>query len=807
VELESKDVYLTKRLYWQVGPNSNSGVPFLVGLCAPSDATDHFIIKGEMIRPEIGERYRLWGEWKDDPKYNGKSFHFHSFEIVSQNTVSGLSEYFKRYVPELGKVRSVQIIEHFGPENCLKILRENPFRLKELPGIGTAIVEAIDRHFKEDLCGIDPAAYASVSDLLTTPGEPAPRRAISEIVKDFGSSAMTVIRNDPYLLLDYSGLGWKTVDRIAIKKLKYESKGLSRHRAAILEILQKFADDGDTIVDSVDLECKASKELNVNFSKEAIKSLIDDKSIEEFSIELKNGRKRKSYSLRELWDAEKEIAWRLRELIDSCPDSLPEIDTTGLEDEQIEACKFIRNHPVSLLIGPPGTGKTTSITKVIETLYRHGHKIIFTAPTGKAAKRASEVLNQWIPGNDIKVCTIHKALAPERFGSDLGVPEEHAKFGRERERFTFGHNEEFPMEMTDGITDEVSMEDVDLLLKYLRAVMPGTRLIFVGDENQLPSVGPGAVLRDMIAGGIPTFRLVKPRRNSGRIVKACHAVKDGRIYTPSKVLDLSIGENLFHMEIKGDERIAHEVVALHDCTDRNPMWDIQVISPQNDRLPIACENLNNLLSRKLNPKGFISEHQNKWDKFRVGDKIVRTKNGFVDLMVPAHGLSADDPYFAEELEDFSFDDAADFRWKGKDYYINKTYVVNGDIGQVLAVEKIYGKRYVIVEFKNPYRLCCLPAGESHIAPAYCITCHKAQGSGFPVVILPVSNTFHWNNYTQSGLWCREMFYTEISRGIDVVITVGEFSAIEAAIGRKTIDKRKTNLARFIKQEMGRETAA
>lgn len=775
-------------MYHDVSVGSHSGIPTLIGSCYSCSTEYKMTVIGEIYNPVVGERYRLWGEWRDNPKYRSRDFHFHSFEVISENSIPGIVDYFARYVPELGAKLSRQIADHFGAENCLKIVRTSPGRLKEIKGIGPHIVNAIIEHFDQNSCPVDPETYASVYNLFSE--DRPPNKIIIKIINDFGSSAFDIIKENPYILLGYAGVGWTTVDRIAIKKLKYKSDGIERQISAINEIMTKCSNDGDTVVDLVDIECRASKELGVNLKKESLQEAVKQGNIVEISTPLANGRTKKQFAIADLWNAEQEIAHRLKMLSDSVPDDLPEIDTTGLDDEQIEACEFIRRNPVCILTGPPGTGKTVSITKVVETLHRLG-TVVFVAPTGKAAKRAGEVLDKWIPNNDVLPSTIHRALSPVVIGGDLGIPQENAKFGRERERFAFSHHEENPIPLDFAIADEVSMIDVPLFLSFLRAIPHGARLILVGDENQLPSVGPGATLRDMIAGGVPTFSLVKPRRNSGMIVLACHSVKDGKVPQMADEIDLENGKNIFHFESPKMEQSAQIIVDLHDCTDRDKMWDLQIISPQNGKLPVACENLNNLLSAKLNPKGKRSELQSKYDKWKIGDKIVRTKNAFVDQMVPNF----------ETGEDLSFVDFdCDFIWNEKPYSLSKTYIVNGDIGQVKDVIKFSRNRYVIVQFRNPDRLCCLPASEAYIDPAYCTTCHKAQGSGFPVVILPVHNAFHWNSRTDTGLWCRELFFTEVSRGIDLVITVGEFSAIRAAVSRKTIHKRKTSLASFINKE-------
>lgn len=801
LEIYLRSVYQHKVSDW----GSDSGIPFLIGAGARTDAMGTVTIKGEMMSPSVGERYRLWGEWKDEPKYGNQSFAFFSFEILIKNTVDGLTDYLDRHIFGLGEIRSRDIVEHFGSEDCLKVLRTNPERLLEVKGIGPKIAAEITQHFRDNLCPVDPAAYAAVYDLLSESSPP--RKIMTQILQDFGSSADSVIRDNPYILMSYQGLGWTKVDQIATKKVKYDSDGIERHRAAVLETLERFANDGDTIVSQVELECRASKELGVNISDEAYESLDADRLVVFTRIE---GIKRERYdlSLMRLYSAEQEIAFRLKGLMDSFGDPTLKIDTTGLEGEQIEACHFIEKHPVSILVGAPGTGKTFTITKFLKTLYRHGHKIILVAPTGKAAKRADEVLTHWLPDSGIKVSTVHRALGVAPSGAGMDVPESHAKFNRGRERFGFEFGAENPLDINDGIADEVSMFEVELMLAWLRAIPPGARLIFVGDPNQLPSVGPGAVLRDMIDGGIPTFTLDKPRRNSGRIVLACHAIKNGKIPDPSPEFDPENGENWIHIEESNPAKIAKIIVGLHDKTDRNPMWDLQVISPQIEKPEfICCDDLNNMISLKLNPKRakFSAEDENRRrTSYYPGDKVVRTKNGFVEIMIPVseegHRQCTDKELYGQ----FVYDNEGDFEWNHRDYFIKKTYVVNGDIGQVLDIGTFGRQKFVIVRFRNPDKLCRLPVYEAHLSLANCITVHKAQGSGFPVAIMPVHSSYYWDHRNQSGIWHREEFYTMISRAIDVAITVGEFSAIGLAIGRKTSHKRRTNLVSFLKEALSKK---
>jgi ATP-dependent exoDNAse (exonuclease V) alpha subunit len=258
---------------------------------------------------------------------------------------------------------------------------------------------------------------------------------------------------------------------------------------------------------------------------------------------------------------------------------------------------------------------------------------------------------------------------------------------------------------------------------------------------------------------------------------------------PSEDFNLETGENWLHIEESDPHKIAQIIVDIHDNTTRDKMWDLQVISPQNDSdMAIACENLNQLLSRKLNPlraKWAGHNEERVKGKFGPGDKVVRRKNGFVELMTPVDNAS------------YSFDESDEktFTWRDRDYFLNKIHIVNGDIGHILDMNEGKGG-YIIVHFKNPDRLCKLSMAESHLQLAYCITCHIAQGSGYPVVIFPLHDSFYWRD--GSGLWNRELVYTMFSRVIDAGITVGNLSALKTAISRKTVNKRRTLLARFLK---------
>ena len=229
-----------------------------------------------------------------------------------------------------------------------------------------------------------------------------------------------------------------------------------------------------------------------------------------------------------------------------------------------------------------------------------------------------------------------------------------------------------------------------------------------------------------------------------------------------------------------------------------------MVTPQKNRLPIACDNLNRLLSAKLNSYGNTTgstgseagdellgesapQADTSFDPFRVGDKVIRKKNGLCDLMTEIQA----DP-------DTGHVPRADWRWDNSAWSLSETDVVNGDMGTVLAIVQEDDNTFVVVRFRTPERLCRLAYGECHLIRAYAITCHSAQGSGFPCVIVPVHHSFYWDSKLQRGIFNREWIYTAMSRAEKMLFTVGQASAIRAAVGRKTVHKRKTQLAELIR---------
>jgi exodeoxyribonuclease V alpha subunit len=800
--LDSIDGILRRISFHKPSKFDPAGRPYLIAQLANGTT-----VKGKMRSPIEGESYRFWGEWKEDKtgKY-GPAFEFTGFEPVVERSAAGIADYLRTHIRGLGSVKAERIVETFG-DDTLDVLRKSPERLTEVDGLTTTIREAIAEHFGEHL-KYDPAAYGKLIEMFAD--YRVGKRIVERLLKDFGSDAPDLVRDNPYVLMAYPRVGWKTVDALATGRLGYDRDGIDRHAAAIVEALESLGMDGHSVASEVEIEVAASNLVGGRIKASAWTML-------EGSGAIVQGRDERgiTYALASLADAERTIAEQVACLQASAgPLGFAlTVDDDGLGDDQKAAAELIANHAVAILSGPPGTGKSFTIARVLGRMTANEvGKIRVVAPTGKAAKRAAELLAK-VPGAaGIPATTVHKALGMVPAGAEEeGIPEEVAKAGRGQSAMGFMHGPGCPLDVDVLVVDETSMLDSRLAAALFSALKPGTRLILVGDQNQLPSVGPGSVFRDLIAAGVPSAELLQIRRSDGggSVVRACHAIKDGRVPAPADRVDLPT-LNWVHVEIDDPNEIAHRIVDLHTAPKTlDRVWDVQVVTPQKAKLPIACDNLNRLLSAALNPMAHgMTPGGLQFDPatgepieesgppFRPGDKVVRVKNGAVDEMVPADDREDDDDTIA---------------WQAKRWKLRPTEVVNGDMGEVAGMaEKTPGGgvTHVVIRFRNPERLVRLTIGNAHCQQAYALTCHKAQGSGFPYVIVPVHRSFYWDTRNHKGIFSREWLYTAISRAEQLLVTVGQWGAIEAAVGRRTVDQRRTGLVAAMRAaEMTRESAS
>ena len=688
---------------------------FLIGILSSGEA-----VKGDMSEPIIGQEYRLTGDWEDHP-IHGRQFKFDRYVTETPRDAEGVYRYLVRVAKWVGPIVGRRIVQTFG-DDALAILKQDPQRAAEkIKGLTLDRAEEISRN----LLANEDRESAAIELESMLGGLHLPKNTITTLIETHHSEAPARVRQIPYsTLMDVRGIGFTLADRVAVSPaVGYDRDGVERRMAASLHVLQEAATGlGHTWLPGEKLIKEVQELIGFPPGPDVRVKLIEDEKIQVRDTMV---------ALSKLADDERDVAGFIHQMLTQGEDLGEHIsvDLKGLAPDQQEAFRLAMTHPVFIITGAPGTGKTHLLKRIIEQFAAWNKLIALAAPTGKAAKRMSEMI-------DMPAMTIHRLLGPEprTFKGEL-------YFG-----FTRGLGSPIPADLL--VVDEFSMVDISLAASLFRAVARGTRVLIVGDHYQLPSVGPGAVLRDLLAAGVPSYELTEIKRNTGDIVQACHAIKDGRPAIPSHHLDEKAGMNFRHIEESDPFQI--QAIIRDLVTERlpmrghNPVWDVQVISPMNERTALSCLDLNTLLQGALNIHPPVPGIP-----FRIGDKILQLKN--------------------EE--------------------ISGEFVVNGDLGEI----KNINDAEIEVLFLYPNRLVRVKRKNHHLRLAYCMTVHKLQGSESNVIIFPIHSCF-------GGFFNRELLYTGISRAKDICITVGEWNAFEQAAGRVGNIKRITRLTELIKGE-------
>lgn len=709
---------------------------FLIGILSTGEA-----VKGNMSEPIIGQDYRLAGDWEDDPRW-GRQFKFQRYSAETPQDAEGVYRYLVNTMKWIGPIVGRRIIKEFGDE-ALSILKQDPQRAAaEIKGLTIERAEEISRNLL-----VNEDKEAAAVELETMIGDQhLPKITITTLIEKHHSDAPARLRQDPYgTLMAVRGIGFPTADRVAISPaIGYAREGLERRVAASLHALQTAADTqghtwlpGERFIEQV-----------VELTGFPPGADVKVKLIEDEAIRVRDD----LVALVKLADDELDVAGFIHKVLEQGEDLSGQatIDLKGLADDQQEAFRVCLTHPFFVLTGAPGTGKTFLLKRIIAQFTEWNYRIALAAPTGKAAKRMSEMI-------DMPAMTIHRLLGPEP-----RIHDGELYFG-----FTAGVGNPLPIDLL--VVDEFSMVDISLAASLFRAVAAGTRVLIVGDHYQLPSVGPGAVLRDLLSAGVPSYELTEIKRNTGDIVQACHAVKDGRPAIASPHLDPNLGLNFRHIEESDPFRIQEIIKDL--VTKRLPMrgydpvWDVQVLSPMNERTALSCLDLNVLLQGALNIMPPV-----KGTPFRVGDKVIQLKNKYFET--------------------------GDTIWKtnknsGEEYEApeTKAFLVNGDLGEIKSINDVE----FVVKFLYPDRVIKVKRKDHNLRLAYCLTVHKLQGSEAKVVIIPVHSCF-------GGFYNRELIYTALSRAQEIAITIGEWASLEKAISRVGNVKRITRLTELIKGE-------
>ncbi|MEI8186136.1 MAG: ATP-dependent RecD-like DNA helicase [Chlorobiaceae bacterium] len=686
---------------------------------------DAVTVVGYVAAVTTGQHVEALGGWQNDKTW-GLQFKASHLAVISPDTLEGISKYLssgmvKGIGPHLAKV----LIHAFGLE-VFNIIEDHPERLLELPGIGRKRMAQVVAAWAEQ------KAVKEIIVFLHSHGVGTARAV--RIYRTYGADAVAIVRNNPYrLTLDIPGIGFKTADQIALN-IGMPSDSPLRARAGIAHVLQELSSEGHCRVPEPKLVEAFARLLNIPaiLFDEAIKAEL---AIGTLVAEEDQGER--SFYLRHLFNAEKGVACSIGRILQGrlpwgTIDPAAAIATTEkqskleLSESQRNAVSLALTNKLIIITGGPGVGKTTIINTILKILGTGKLKFVLCAPTGRAAKRLSEAT-----GREAK--TIHRLLEFDPFARD------------------FKRGSSYPLEADVVIVDEASMIDVVLMNRLLGAISDRSALMFAGDVDQLPPVGPGFVLADMIqSAALPVVRLTEIFRQAqtSSIIVNAHRINRGEQPVQFAGKELS---DFYVVPSAGTENIQRRLLQV--VADRiprrfglDPLRDIQVLTPMN-KGPLGTKALNTILQETLNPHA-IRKIERFGTAYAEGDKVIQLVNNY------------------------------------------DKEVFNGDIGCIVTVDEeestlcvLYDEREVVYEF-----------GElDEIALAYAITIHKSQGSEYPAVVIPLSMQHY-------SLLERNLIYTAVTRAKKLVMIIGEPKALAMAIGNRRSSQRLTGLAARLSSE-------
>ena len=702
--------------------NSDNG--FVVFKLKPEQKTNGIVVLANTTTPLVGEQLELSGSWVNHVKF-GQQFKAQMVKRLAPTSVKGIERFLASGVIKgIGKAMAKRIVDAFG-QDSLRVIETQPKKLEMIAGIGRK--KAQDIH----------AAYSQQSELreimLFLEMNGVSSAYAGKIYGKYSSFAIDVLKSDPYKLArDIDGIGFKTADQIA-NSLGFNKNDNSRIVAGVDYALTQIAQAGHCCVPEFALIEQTAKLLMItrNEVAEQVKKLLNE---DRLCIEYVGGET--LIYPRYLYYAEKEVAEKLLYLRNKAKHismgDYSQLVTDWEEREKIELATKQREaiisaleHGVLVLTGGPGTGKTTVIKGILAVLETQGLQIVLGAPTGRAAKRLGEATAR-------QASTVHRLLEATGGGEGISM---------------FAKNEDEPLEGDVIIIDEVSMMDISLMSSLLQALAKGCRLILVGDVDQLPSVGPGSVLKDILRSEtIPKVVLNEVFRQSGEsnIVLNAHLINRGQIPNCND-------SDFRFIELNDSADVAKNIVNL--CLEQVrsgknlSLNDIQVLSPMH-RLDCGVENLNKLLQQALNPEYEEQESINGINQvFRQGDKVMQIRNNYVKN------------------------------------------VFNGDIG---FIKKIEGNKITVTypDIEVGYEQNEL----NEIQLAYAMSVHKSQGSEYKVVIMPLIAGHH-------VMLQRNLLYTAVTRAKEKVVLLGSKAALNTAISNDKTKKRYSLLAERLKGDI------
>ena len=704
--------------------NEDNGYSVLT--VVPEDGRE-FTAVGIIPFADEGDYVRMQGDWCDHASY-GKQLKVTSFEFCRPEGKSAIEKYLcSGLIRGIGPDTAKRIVKHFGVDT-LKVLDETPARLTEVDGIGPKKAVMITESYNEKREAQNTVVYFIKLGL-------SPSVAL-RIFTAYGADSILIARSDPYRLADeIHGIGFKTADTIALRQ-GYTLNDERRICAGLNFVLEEsLNNDGHTYLPMQEFVRASAEILQVNeeeIETNCTRLVLSGKLVNEDA----DGESR--VYLKRVYTCECDVAVRLYTIASyhavsarketEVPSELS--DGTVLSENQRQALSTALNSTVTVITGGPGTGKTTLIRGIIDILGKR-ESIQLCAPTGRAAKRMSEATGK-------NAQTVHRLL----------------EYGQDEEE-SFKKNEEEPLSADTVIVDEMSMVDIFLMRALLRALKPGSRLILTGDADQLPSVGAGNVLKDIIASGaVPVVRLTEVFRQSrmSAIVTNAHLINRGEMpVVNAKGTDFFL-ERVADAKAAAQGTVELVMRRLPNYMKLDPIRDIQVMAPMK-KGDAGVFALNAELQEKLNPLNGRKQLRRGECCFRGGDKVMQIKN------------------------DYSI------CWKR--YGESGTGVFNGDIGYVQDVDT--EDDCLTIRFEDD-RLATYDRGMlDEIELAYCMSVHKSQGSEFPCVVLPLVQG-------PPMLMSRNLLYTAVTRARKLVVIIGRSDCVRAMVLNDHMQARYTALA-------------
>ena len=711
---------------------ANPETGYTIARIAPERGAELVTAVGPLLGAQVGEFLRLRGRWSSHPRY-GRQFEVHSYATVLPATAAGIQKYLgSGLIKGIGPVMAERMVAHFGVD-IMHVIDHEPGRLIEVDGLGPKRTAMIAAAWAEQ--------KAIKEVMIFLQGVGVSTSLAVRIYKKYGDASVSVVRHEPYrLAADVWGIGFKTADTIAAA-VGIARDSPERIKAGLAYTLSEAADDGHCYLPAPNLTADAAKILDV--PSELIVPCLDELAAAEGVVRetvptsAPGAPQVPAVYLPPFYQAERSVARALLRLLAARADRLTAFTAvdwdkalewlrgrTGaqLAPEQADAVRLALTSKVAVLTGGPGCGKSFTVRSVVELARAKGARIVLAAPTGRAAKRLAELTGH-------EAATIHRLLALRPGGEP--------SFDADK-----------PLDADLVVVDETSMVDVILANKLIKAVAPGAHLLLVGDVDQLPSVGAGEVLRDLLAAGsLPVVRLTKIFRQaqqSGIVVNA-HRINAGQLPVLGGFGDF------FWFGCEDTEQTAGLVTDI--VTRRipakfglDPRRDVQVLCPMH-RGPAGAGNLNLLLQEALTPfRDGVAERRYGGRVFRVGDKVTQLRN--------------------------NYDKGA-------------AGVFNGTVGVVTGMSL---EEHTLTVRTDEDESVDYGFDElDELAHAYAVTIHRSQGSEYPAVVIPLT----------TGSWMmlqRNLLYTGVTRAKKLVVLAGSRRALAAAVRTRGAGRRHTALA-------------